>query len=360
MEQAVEATMNGVATTSFDSTDTDEFGFPVTPTTTTPSGAANPSIGGGRPSIVQRELTEISKKYDRGGKGYLNETEQALRSLDRENKGYLGLDQILMIMDSLQTEQKRSADLIDDIRAEHKRAVSFKRAVIVLSCFVLLLAVANIGTSFVAVQLVKDMKVGSHNDLVTMDGQHVGTTSKVAEFSFDSFSDDMPEDARRRHLAYIRQVACANTPIGYECELKGVINFVKSIEIYQEFCDEWPNPENVCKASSSVDKLLLNCNGVHTTIKGGDYLPPEGPSVGDFGWSFWVFPSLDGAYTVVERVYPANATRTIWNSCLLEYQMTAYCPIDNSECAVFATYDLQQCPDMYPEICGWDEEGSIL
>jgi len=350
MEQAVEATLQGIATPSFDSTDTDEFGFPMTPTP--PRAGANPP-NSPRPTIVQRGLTEVSKKYDRGGKGFLNPTEQALRSLDQENKGYLELDQIFMIMDSLQSEQKRSSDLIDDIRAEHKRAVSFKRAVIVLSCFVVLLAVANIGTSFVAVKLVKDMQVGgsNNNDLVTMDGQRVGTTSKVTEYSFDSLPKDMPEDTRRRHLADIKHVACANTTEGYECVLKGVINFEKSIEIYQEFCDGWPNEDNTCQGDG-VDKIMLNCNGVRTTILGGDYLPPTGPIVGDFGWMFWVFPSLYGTYTVRERVF--NAT----DSCLLEYQMSAYCLTDNSECAVFATYDLEMCPGMDPQICGWDKEGS--
>ena len=181
LEQSVEvaSALDGMAS-SFDSADADEFGFPRIAPPTTPT---SPNTRLERPSIVRRRLTEVSKKYDRDGKGYLNENEQALRDMDRDNKGYLDFDQMLHLMDSLQEEQKRSSELIDSIRTEHKRAVSFKRAVIALTGFVVLLAVANIGTSFVAVKLVKDMKVGTNNDLVTLSGQRLGTSSKISEFT---------------------------------------------------------------------------------------------------------------------------------------------------------------------------------
>ena len=340
--QVAAASLDGMA--SFDSADTDQFGFPMT-APSTPQGNSPD-----KPAIVKRELTAVSKKYDRDGKGYLNEKEQALRNMDHDNKGYLDFDQMLQLMDSLQEEQKRSSELIDSIRVEHKRAVSFKRGVIALTGFVVLLALANIGTSFVAVKLVKDMKVGDNNDLVNMSGERVGTSSKITEFKFDSGN----QDTRRRHLANMQAVACANTAAGYSCELKGVMNFQKSIAVYKQFCPDWPNALNTCEGDG-VETLKLNCNGVRTTVFGGDSLPPQGPEVGDFGWQYWVFPSYTGTYRVQERVYPANATRTFQNSCLLEYELSSYCPTDNSECAAFATYDLQACPDMYPEICGWDE-----
>ena len=44
--------------------------------------------------VMGRRLTEVSKKYDREGKGYLNETEQALRRLDSTNKGFLDEDKV--------------------------------------------------------------------------------------------------------------------------------------------------------------------------------------------------------------------------------------------------------------------------
>jgi len=47
-----------------------------------------------RPKPVQRCLTEVSRKYDHGDKGYLNETEQALRRMDSQNKGYIDQDKV--------------------------------------------------------------------------------------------------------------------------------------------------------------------------------------------------------------------------------------------------------------------------
>ena len=47
-----------------------------------------------RPKPVQRCLTEVSRKYDHGDKGYLNETEQALRRMDTQNKGFIDQDKV--------------------------------------------------------------------------------------------------------------------------------------------------------------------------------------------------------------------------------------------------------------------------
>lgn len=47
-----------------------------------------------RPAMVQRRLTEVSSKYDIDGKGYLNDTEIALRRLDSKNKGFLEQDKV--------------------------------------------------------------------------------------------------------------------------------------------------------------------------------------------------------------------------------------------------------------------------
>lgn len=338
VEQAFEATLESVSSER----KTDEFGF----LSTTPERA----ISAERPSLAQRSLTEVSKKYDRDGKGYLDETERAVRQMDTQNKGYLEVGQVLRLMDALQDEQKRSNELIDAIRSEHKRAVSLKRIVVVLTCFVVLLAVANIGTSFVAARLVKDVTVNEEShDLVSLDGSRLGTTNKQIELTFDSVED--LTDSRRRHLVSdIEGVACANTPDGYKCILKGVLNWEKSINLYQRFCPLWPNGENTCQGDG-VSEIHLNCKGVRTTILGGSHLPPDGPIVGDFGWSFWVFPSEYGWYTVRERLWDRSTQPATF--CDLEYELSCYCPTDNTACAVFATYDTTKCPGYEPKICGW-------
>jgi len=258
-------------------------------------------------------------------------------------------------------EQKKSSELIDSIRAEHKKNISLKRGLIAMACFAVLLAVANIGTSFVAVSLVKDTKVGNTNDLMTMDGQRVSTTTKVTEFSFDApASSATDQERRRRHLAAMQQVACSGIGANSSCNLIGLFNFQKSKRIYQELCDDWvpnwtPNYTGSTCTGGGAENVMLNCNGVRTTIKGGNYLPAKGPSIVDDGvWPYWAFPSADDFYTTEERVYPEGVPHTYANSCLLTYDLSVICPTDNSECAAFGIYDLTECPDMDPLICNFD------
>lgn len=48
-----------------------------------------------RPNMMtERRLTETSKKYDRDGKGYLNEAELAMRRMDSKNNGFLDNDKV--------------------------------------------------------------------------------------------------------------------------------------------------------------------------------------------------------------------------------------------------------------------------
>lgn len=262
-------------------------------------------------------------------------------------------------MDNLLTEQKKSSELIDSIRAEHKKNMSLKRGLIGMGCFAVLLAIANIGTSFVAVRLVKDMKVGDTNDLTTMDGQRVGTTSKLPVFTYDEPANTDLE-SRRRHLAAMEQAACWN--IGFNnkrCDLLGVLNFQKSMEIYQELCNAWqpnytPNFAGSRCVGGGASNVLLDCNGVRSEIKGGfRHVPAEGPSIVDDGvWPYWSFPSKFGTYTVEEPVWFANETlRTSQNDCLLTYDLSVVCPTDGTECGYFATYDETICPDRYPQVC---------
>jgi len=271
-------------------------------------------------------------------------------------------------MDSLLREQKQSEELLDAIRKEHKKSIGLKRGLIAMGCFAVLLAVANIGTSFVAVKLIKDMEVSNSNDLVSLTGQRVATTSKQVEFKYNSAPADASNTRRRRLADDAEKLLCGNSTEGYECVLTGYVDFETSIDMYQEFCSDWPNAENTCQGDG-VDAVLLNCNGVRTTVLGGMYLPPHGPETDDFGEPFWVFPSLTGSYTVREVLRTTPIPTNVWGTnntwgtsvtrsvnpvyCTLEYELALYCPIDNSECAAIATWDLNACPDSNgPLICG--------
>ena len=250
-------------------------------------------------------------------------------------------------MDGLLTEQKINTELMQTIRAEYKKNTSLRRGLIGVGCFALLLAVANIGTSFVAVKLVKDMEVNqSNNDLTNLDGQRVATTSKLVEVTFDPVSDS-PE--RRRRLQGMQNVACAASENGANCRLKGVMTYRKNMQIYKQFCPGWPNADNKC-LGDGVERLNINCNGVRATIKGGMYLPPDGPGVYD-GW--YMFPSVTGNYIVEELVYPPN-NRSPSAACLLKYQLNVVCPTDNTDCGWFADFNMNDCPDMDYENYPWN------
>jgi hypothetical protein len=114
-------------------------------------------------------LTLVSQQYDRDGKGYLDETEQKLRKLDKENTGRVSVDKVYGIMEQLQQEQKKS--------------MSLKKMVIALSCFAFLLAIANIGTSFTAAKLAQDTNVNAAGDFVSKEtGMRLSTRSATDVF----------------------------------------------------------------------------------------------------------------------------------------------------------------------------------
>ena len=125
-------------------------------------------------------LSFVSQQYDRNGKGYLDPTESMLRQLDTENRGHLDVNKVYDLMVALQTEQKK--------------AMNLKRLVIVLAAFSLLLALSNIGTSFAAAILAKDLSVsdGSNDLNVRASGQRAGTTPKTDIFNFDKAFGDIP------------------------------------------------------------------------------------------------------------------------------------------------------------------------
>lgn len=88
----------------------------------------------------------VTAKYDRNNKGYLDETEMALRKMDSQNLGHLNFDKMYSLMEDVQSEQKRSASLMDELQKHQATALNLKREVIALCCLAFLLALANIGT----------------------------------------------------------------------------------------------------------------------------------------------------------------------------------------------------------------------
>jgi hypothetical protein len=126
-----------------------------------------------------RQLSTISKKFDMDGKGYLDDTEQALRRLDSQNIGHLDVHKVYDLMKGLQTAQHSNAELMETLQKESRRNGSLRRGIIALFAFTLLLTLANIGTSFAAARLAKDTQVSALGDLQSSSsGVRLGTTSK--------------------------------------------------------------------------------------------------------------------------------------------------------------------------------------
>lgn len=288
----------------------------------------------------------MSKRYDRNGKGYLDETEIVLRQLDSKNQGYFEPEQVYDIMSSLQAEQVKSNELIESVRSEHQRTMTLKRAVFALTFFVVVLAISNIGTSFVAARLVQDMRVATNGDLVAMNGQRLGTTSKFVEFTMNPTTNGDQTDTRfrSRHLQDVQLFVCGNeTETGYTCTLQGIITFTEAAALYKEFCPNWPNMDNTCQGDG-VSELILNCNGVRSKVFGGLKMPPRGPALDTLHYAYMVVPSEERGFEAQQAMYDPNATAPMV-PCMQDFEMGLYCETSGIDCYVFATYDLDgACP----------------
>jgi len=132
------------------------------------AGTTNRAAGGG----ADNKLSVVSRAYDRGNKGYLDSTELKLRELDKDNQGTLDVNDMYMLMKGFQEEQKK--------------ALTLKYVVIALAGFAVLLCLANIGTSFAAATLAKDVTTSPDGLLVgTSNGEALATTNKDPIFDLD-------------------------------------------------------------------------------------------------------------------------------------------------------------------------------
>ena len=87
-------------------------------------------------------LSIVSQQYDVGGKGFLDETEQQLRSMDTANEGHLSNEKVYALM------QHR----IDDQR----KLFQMKKLLTGVVLFAALLALTTLATSFAAATLARD------------------------------------------------------------------------------------------------------------------------------------------------------------------------------------------------------------
>lgn len=314
----------------------------------------------GKPLATMDDLIAVEMDCEQNNNNNSGDLLRQRGSKNNNNDALLEPNQVFHIMTALQEEQQRSTELMDTIRSEHKKAVSLRRLVAGLTVFVVLLAVANIGTSFVAARLAQDIRTSANRDLTNTAGERLGMTSKEVEVSMRSIADINGQlrlehgSARHRHLQDAANLVCGDDN---NCSLQGMMKMDDVVALYRNFCPLWPNAENVCKGEG-VNHLNLNCNGVRSTIHGGIWLPPAGPALDTYSWSWMMFPNDQQAFFATEIIFDPFLGR-FQEPCELPYRLTLACETNLNDCAVFASFDVDACPGSAPSICGDPGDASV-
>lgn len=121
---------------------------------------------------VSQRLSAVSKKYDIDGDGKLDETEQAMRDMDKEGLGYLTNDKVYSIFQQQIKMQKQ--------------LLIAKRLLIFFAVFLVLLAIANIAVAFTAARLSKDTTAQNNVLVVKETGEVVATNTHAITFDITS------------------------------------------------------------------------------------------------------------------------------------------------------------------------------
>jgi hypothetical protein len=304
------------------------------------------------PNLVKRGLTEVSAMFDRNGKGYLDPTERALRRMDSMDKGFLGIDKVCVIFESLQAEQERSSQLLEALRIESKKSLNLKKGVIALSVFTVLLALANIGTSFAVATLVKDTSVSGGDLLDINTGDRIATTSKLSTFQMNSLGEGEVSNRRRHLSAMLCETMISTTEFNQTtktCAVQGTVRRNTADALHFNLVQ--------------VDFVQLNCNSVMSKVYGGIMLPPGVPGEKDLGGGamFKIFPTNESDQKYQAEQY-VTVDRTIYPSyfgppqCSAFFELAIYCPNDTvlygEDCLVItASMPSDLCP-VSPVVCG--------
>lgn len=313
-----------------------------------------------------RRLSTVSRRYDRDGKGYLDETEQALRRMDSQNQGYLGIDKIYGIVEELHNQEKQNSMLIEDLRTEAKANSSLRKGIFLLCVFTVLLTVSNIGTSLAAARLAKDTQVSTNNDLQSSSsGVRLGTTPKDVVVNMNPISEEL-RMRRSRHLQAASDLICPNITLAngtdsqspIRCQLSGTMGSAEAEKLYELFCPGYKTI-GYC-TGNGVSKINLNCRGHLSTLFGGAQLPPTPPVSAD---GMTAYPTEGMGYVGEAAVFLFG--RLI--PCIQEFTVGLYCPDEpvimdsgetNDDCMMFASWEPGICLGRV-ELCGAPSESAL-
>jgi hypothetical protein len=298
-----------------------------------------------KPGPAVRGLSAASQQFDRNGKGYLDSTEAALRRLDSQNMGFLSVDKVYGIMESLQREQKSNHNLMETLQSESRRNMKLKTRIIALCAFTMLLAFANIAVSFAAARLAKDTAVSGSNDLTSTSGVRLGTTSKQVTTAMSPVTS-----TRRRHLKAAETFYCTEGSLKNNnttsCALQGEINYSDAVALYENFCPGWAKVGDPC-VGGGVSSVTLLCNNHQSLVFGAPVLPAQTPAASTSDWI--EFPAPGRGYAARAAVYLFGRLLP----CQQDFSLGLACPDDSptAACLVFASWEPGQCAGAV-ELCG--------
>jgi len=169
-------------------------------------------------TALDMRLSKVSQAYDRGNKGYLDSTELTLRQMDTDNKGHLDVDKVYALMQEFKQEQKKT--------------MTFKRVIIALCVFALLLALANIGTSFAAATLAKDTKVSPDGNLAAASSER--TVGTIAKHNGYKATQNLSGDANQT-LSRLLQTNSNATQAGD----RFYTTKADTDALFEDICNEW-------------------------------------------------------------------------------------------------------------------------
>jgi hypothetical protein len=128
-------------------------------------------------------MSTISKMYDIDGDGQLDEAEQAMRDMDKSNRGYLTNEKVYKMMQEQMETQRQLFHV--------------KRMMFILLGVVVILALSNFGTAFAAAYLAKDTTTSPNAELIDKaTGEKLSTQSSTEEIEIERTTLD--ETGRRR------------------------------------------------------------------------------------------------------------------------------------------------------------------
>jgi hypothetical protein len=120
-------------------------------------------------SSANKALSVISQMYDVDGDGELDASEQAMRNMDTDNRGYLTNEKVYKVM-------------LEQMKLQ-REVFGLKRMSLVFVAVIFFLSLSTLGTSFAAASLAKDTNV--KNGILVVkggDGGVVGTSNAATTF----------------------------------------------------------------------------------------------------------------------------------------------------------------------------------